>query len=242
MIDGQRVTALVPARAGSKGIADKNLQPLAGVSLVRWATDLARSLPEIDRCVVSTDGEEIAAEGARGGAAVHRRPPELSSDTSLVIDTVRAVLDEERAAGHPADILVLLEPTSPFRVAEDVRGCLRGLLEGADSAATFTEAHLHPQRAFRIEDGTVRPYLDGAVPWLPRQQLTPPAYESAGAVYAFWVDRLPAEGVAVLFGTVHPVLIPRARTLDIDDPLDLELADVLLRRGAVPGIDGPPAP
>jgi CMP-N,N'-diacetyllegionaminic acid synthase len=240
MLNDHRVLALVPARAGSKGLVGKNLRQLAGRSILQWSIDLALAAPEIDRCVVSTDGPDIAAEARRCGASVHERPAHLAGDSSLVVETVREVLSSERAAGIPPDILLLLEPTAPFRIHSDIVGCLQGLLDGADSAATFTEAALHPKRAFRLDEGRVRPYLEDVIPWAPRQELTPPAYQSAGAVYALWADRLPPEGAAVLFGRVHPVLIPRARCLDIDDALDLELADALLRRGVIPDVGEPP--
>jgi CMP-N,N'-diacetyllegionaminic acid synthase len=224
-----QVVAIVPARAGSKGIPRKNLQVLAGRSLLQWTVDLALSMSEIDRCIVSTDGTEIAQEARRLGAEVHHRPPSLAEDDSLVIDAIRSVL-AEFCIEKTNSICVLLEPTSPFRVSDDITRCLDGLRQGAQSAATFSSASLHPQRAFSIDSSDAQPYIDGAVPWRPRQRLMPPAYQLTGHVYAFWRDALPPSGDAVLFGRIHPVIVPLERTVDIDEPHDLELADVLLRR------------
>lgn len=221
-----RVVALVPARAGSKGIVQKNLRRVGDRSLLQWAIATAAGVSEIDRCVVSTDGAEIAEQARLAGADVHPRPADLSSDRSPVLDTVRDVI---RWLGEGYHQMVLLEPTSPFRRPEDVRRCLRALAEGADSAATFTEASLHPHRAFRLDGDTPRPFLDGAVPWRPRQSLTPPAYQLTGGAYAFRTDRLPEDAASVLFGNIAAVVVPRSTAIDIDDATDLELANALLR-------------
>ena len=242
MFDGNRVVALVPARAGSKGIPGKNLRALAGRSLLGWSIDLALSVGEIDDCVVSTDGAQLASEAQRLGARVHRRSAELATDDSLVIDAIRDFLDAERRAGSPVAILVLLEPTSPFRTVGDVRGCLDALRGGADSVATFAPAEPHPNRLFRIDEDMAVPFIDGAVPWEPRQRQHPRAFQLTGGVYAFWVARLPSSGRAILFGDVRPVVVPRSRCIDLDEPLDLEVADVLLRRGAIPDVELPDAP
>jgi len=232
MIAATRVIALVPARAGSKGIPRKNLQLLGDRSLLRWAVDFAIEAPDIDACVVSTDGAEIADEALRLGARVRKRPPYLADDRALVIDTIRDVV-ADRAMGLRGAICVLLEPTSPFRRHDDLVECLQALVAGADSAATFSEAELHPHRAFRIESARAVPYIDGAVPWRPRQSLTPPAYQLTGALYAFWVDRLPRDGVSVLFGDIYAAAVPRGNSIDIDDVHDLEMANAVLRRNRV---------
>ena len=228
MVTEQQVIAIVPARAGSKGIPHKNLQPLAGRTLLQWTVDLAMSMPEFDRCIVSTDGAAIAREARRLGATVHDRPLRLATDTALVIDTVRDVLATDLAL-H-ATVVVLLQPTSPLRSIDDVRGCLRGLADGADSAATVTHASSHPDLAIRLEDGVVRPYHGDALPWAPRQRL-PDAFQLTGSVYAARAAKMPAATRSMLFGRVHPVIVPRERSIDIDEPCELMMAAALLRQG-----------
>ncbi len=232
---GVRVAALIPARAGSKGIRDKNLAEVGGRSLLRWAVDLALAMPEIDRCIVSTDGREIASEAARLGAEVHPRPAELAGDDAMVMDTILEVRRWHKAVGQGCEQFVLLQPTSPFRAPESVRRCLAALSEGSDSAATFAPARLHPHRAFRLEGDEPRPYLEGAVPWLPRQELRPPAYELTGGVYALWVERLPANSPSLLFGRSTAVRT-EGPLIDIDDHHDLEMANALVGLGTVPGL------
>jgi N-acylneuraminate cytidylyltransferase len=233
MIGQQRVVALITARAGSKGVPNKNLRPLGGRPLVQWPIENALATPEVDRVIVSTDGEAIAEASRRAGAEVSMRPAPLASDSALSADVVRHHVRELRAAGETARYMVLLQPTTPFRLSRDITACLQAIEhEGLDSVATFTEADLHPHRAWTIQDGRPQSFIAGAVPWLPRQALTP-AWQLNGSVYAFVMDALPATGPAVLFGRAGGVLMSKRRSLDIDDELDFVIADALLARGVL---------
>jgi len=233
MIDGQRVLALIPARGGSKTVPRKNLHNLGGKPLLAWPIEVALATRAIDRVVVSTDDDEIAATAKKYGAEVDARPEHLAGDTAVVADLIRELRGRLRAAGESARYLVLLEPTSPFRTAEDVELCLRRLREEAlDSIATFCEASTNPFRAWRIEGGRPYTFIRGAVPWRPRQQL-PPAYQLTGAVYAFDLDKLPEDSPSILFGRMGAVLIDRSRSVDIDDETDFQIAEAILRSAAL---------
>ena len=230
MIGDGRVVALVPARAGSRGIPQKNLRQVGGVSLLERAISIGLDCPEVDRVVVSTDGEDIAAAATSAGAEVIDRPDELSGDDVIVADVVRHVLDELRRGGETARYMVLLEPTAPLRTVDDVSLCVKRLHEeGLDSVATFTNATLNPCRAWKIgADGRPELFLGDSVPWLPRQRL-PEAYQLTGHVYAFVLDKLGDE-TGLLFGETGSVIVDRHRLVDIDDEIELEIADALIRR------------
>jgi CMP-N-acetylneuraminic acid synthetase len=232
LIGSLPVVALIPARGGSKTVPRKNLRLLGGRPLLAWPIETATTTPEIDRVFVSTDDAEIAAVARSHGAEVHERPRELAGDASLVIDTVRHLQSELRAAGRPAAIMVLLEATSPFRTVQMVSNCVRRLAdEQLDSIATFSPASINPERTWRVENGIPRPFIDGAVPWRPRQQLTP-AYQLNGAVYAFRVDRLPAEGPSILFGRMGAEVVSSDDVIDIDDERDFVIANAILESGS----------
>lgn len=229
MIDGQRVIALTPARGGSKSVPYKNLHPLGGKPLLAWPVECARQTPEIDRVIVSTDDERIAAAATGLGAEVYRRPADLASDTALVADTIRHLWQTLRAEGETAQILVLLEATSPLRTPELVGRCLRRLVsENLDSVATFNDAAINPERTWRLQGHTPVPFIPGAVPWKPRQQLTP-AYQLNGAVYAFYPDRLPPGVPNILFGKMGAEVVPSESVIDIDTLQDFEVANALLK-------------
>lgn len=235
MIDGKRVIAVVPARGGSRSIPLKSIAPLAGRPLIGWSIDLARSMPEIDRVIVSTDSERIARVAREHGAEVYERPARLATDSALVADALRHLAARLRREQEPAELMVLLQATSPLRSAEDVRACLAPLAAGeCDSVATFCQAALNPHQAWLLLDGRPQPFLDGARSWQPRQSI-PAAYQLTGAVYGFYLDRLPAEGPGLLFGRQRAVVVPRERSLDIDEEIDLIFAEALLREpGSAP--------
>ena len=223
-----RTVALIPARGGSTSVSDKNIRPLGGKPLVAWSIEVALAVDPIDDVVVSTDDGTIAEVARQHGGNVADRPAELATDDALVIDAIRYHLAEWQKEQNPADVIVLLEPTCPLRRPSDVAACLRRLAEeDLDSVATFTDAALNPHRAWRIDEGHPDPFIEGAVPWRPRQEL-PEAYQLNGGAYAFFADRLPDDSVAPLFGRTGAVYMPKERSVDIDSKVDLKLANVLV--------------
>ena len=235
MIDGERVIAVIPARGGSKAVPHKNIVPLGGKPLIVWSIEVARSVEFIDRIIVSTDDEAIAAVAREHGAEVYRRPPYLATDTALVIDALRHLIETLRADGEAGRVLVLLEPTCPFRSRADVIACIEQLVrEGKDSVATFKPADLNPHRAWVITDGQPGFFIPGVNPWLPRQQL-PEAYQLNGAVYCFRIDRLAATEQGLLFGQAGAVVMPPERSVDINTLADFLMAETILANGGPRG-------
>lgn len=229
MIKGKRVIAVIPARAGSKSIPNKNVREIAGKPLISWSIKIAQASKYIDRVIVSTDGEIIGKIAQKNGAEVIDRPESLAGDNSLVIDSIRDIIKKIRVAGENAEYMLLLEPTSPLRTVEDVDGVIELISSGKyDSVATFRDAELNPHRAWKIENGYVKVFVDGAIPWLPRQQ-QPEAWQLNGAVYAFDIDKLPEEGVSLLFGRIGAVTMPVDRSLDIDNIVQFSIAEALLK-------------
>lgn len=230
MIDGKRVIAVVPARGGSKSIPGKNIRLLADKPLIAWAITTATETEAIDRVIVSTDDDRIASVSKEYGAEIYHRAPHLTTDEALVIDALRDLASTLRREGETAEIMILLEATSPLRSPEDIRVCLEMLVhDGLDSVATFHEAELNPHRAWKIEGGRPDVFIPGAVPWLPRQKL-PMAYQLNGAVYAFRIDGLRGDTPSLLFGKSGAVILPKNRAYDIDDEMDFLIAENLLRR------------
>ncbi len=230
MMNDQHVVAFIPARGGSTSVPRKNVRPMGGKPLLAWSIDVAQAVGAIDRVVVSTDDETIAEVAGEYGAECAERPDELATDEALVIDAVRHHLAVWKQEERASDVLVLLEPTCPLRKTEDVKACLRCLSTGeVDSVATFTDAALNPHRTWRVEDGQPESFVDGAVPWQPRQKL-PDAYQLNGGVYAFFADRLPEDSVAPLFGRTAAVYMPEERSVDIDSMVDLQLANLLAEK------------
>lgn len=229
MLEAKRVVAVVPARGGSKKVPGKNIRPLGGRPLLSWSVGVARQVTEIDRVIVSTDDDAIGRVAREAGAEVYSRPAHLATDNALVIDALRDLVSTLSGEGESADVMVLLEPTCPLRSPADVRAALHLLAgEGLDSVATFTEACLNPHRAWRIDANRPTVFIPGAVPWLPRQS-QPEAYQLNGAVYAFRKSVLQGPTMALLAGRMGAVMMPKDRSVDIDDEIDFATAELLLK-------------
>lgn len=234
VIHNRRVVALIPARGGSKSIPLKNIKIMNGKPLIAWTIEAALNTQEIDRVIVSTDHAGIAAAAEQFGAEFMMRPDRLSQDDSLPIDVIRYCMAQLKAEGENADLIVYLEPTCPLRGPNDISDCLTMLADPANrlsSVATFKEADLHPYRAWK-RNGAGEPcmFIDGAVPWLPRQQL-PYAMQLNGAVYAFTLDSISGSSISVLSDRCGSVLMPKNRSVDIDDEIDFLFAELLMKRG-----------
>jgi CMP-N,N'-diacetyllegionaminic acid synthase len=233
MLKGKRVIAVIPARGGSKSVPGKNIRPLGGRPLLAWSIEVAQQVSEIDRIIVSTDDAEIAAVGRKYGAEIQPRPLHLATDEALVIDALKDLLQRLKAEGETPEWVILLEPTCPLRTADDVRACLTLVAQGDhDSVATFKDADLNPHRAWRLVDGVPEVFIEGAVPWLPRQKL-PKAYQLNGAVYVFRASLLAGETQSLLVGKLGAVVMPRDRSQDIDDSVDFIITEALLNKSTL---------
>jgi N-acylneuraminate cytidylyltransferase len=228
----ERVIVVIPARGGSKGVPRKNVRDLAGKPAIAWAIELAKSMPEVARVIVSTDDDEIATVSRAAGAEVYIRPAHLATDTAMVVDALRDLQERLRGEGETARCYVLLESTAPLRTVEDVRRCIGLLLEPGsnfDCVTTFHEAAPNPLRSWRIEEGVAGKFFPEAMDGVPRQRL-PTAYYLNGNAYCFWMDRVPLEARTILNGRVGAVIVPHERGFEIDEPIDFEIADFLMSR------------
>ena len=211
------VLGLIPARGGSKGIPRKNLASVAGKPLLAWTVGAARASRELTRVVVSTDDDEIAAAA---GVDVLRRPGELAADETPMLDVIRHAIDE-----LAPDVLVLLQPTSPLRRAEHVDAAVRLLIEsGADSVVSVVEVphRYRPEALMDVVDARIVPRGEARA-----RQAKELVYARNGpAVLALRAGRLGADLYA---GDCRPFLMAERDSLDVDEPFDLELAELLLR-------------
>jgi len=215
------IAALIPARGGSRALPWKNLAKVGGRSLVQRAIETARAVPEIEEIVVSSEAEEILDHAGDCGATPLRRPEELARDAAPMRDVVRHFLDEYPESGT----LVLLQPTSPLRRPEDVSRCLDALA-AAPSAVTLAPVEHPIEWFFRISDeGLVDPVF-GRNRVVARRQDSDAVYVLNGAVFAARCDHLRRGGWFTDEGTVG-IVMPRARSIDVDDSLDLAVVRLI---------------
>ncbi|WP_416396069.1 MULTISPECIES: cytidylyltransferase domain-containing protein [unclassified Curtobacterium] len=221
------VVAVVPARAGSKGIPGKNLRQVAGRSLVRRAVEAALASPTIDAVVVSTDGDAIAAEAASAGARVVRRPPELAGDEASSESAVLHVLDELAAAGEEPEVVVFVQATSPFIDPADLDAAVTRVRDG-HADAVFAAA---PSHAFlwRVDDDGTARAVNHEQAVRPRRQDRAPEFRETGAFYVFRATGF-REHRHRFHGRVELVVVDGAGAIDVDEPADLALASALATR------------
>ncbi|QHW32613.1 acylneuraminate cytidylyltransferase family protein [Paenibacillus rhizovicinus] len=213
MIGNKKVLAVIPARGGSKGLPRKNIRELAGKPLIAWTLEAAAASQYIDRCIVSTDDEEIAAVARQwGGDVPFLRPAHLAQDDTPGIAPVLHALDS--CSGY--DYVVLLQPTSPLRTSGDIDGCLDKLRESdTPSCVSVTTVDKSPLWMYTLGDrDSMVPLLDTNTRAATRQQL-PVFYMLNGAVYATECDWLRKQGLFINDETVAYVM-PRERSQDID--------------------------
>lgn len=231
---GRTVLAVVPARGGSKGIPRKNLCKLGGLSLIAHAARTTRSLGWIDQAVLTTDDEEMAEEGRRHGLEVpFMRPEELATDDARPNEMWRhAWTESEKHFGAGFDVSLLLQPTTALRRPEEVERTAATLIEGGHAAAATVcavPADFLPQRILRLGgDGLLSFYLPEG-PEVTRRQDAPPLYYRDGTCYAR-TRRSLIEEARDVEEDCAAVVIDRF-VVNIDEPIDLELAEFVLGRG-----------
>jgi CMP-N,N'-diacetyllegionaminic acid synthase len=239
MIANIHILAVVPARGGSKGIPDKNMQALGGHSLIARAGLVLQECPSVDRAIISTDSPRYANEGRSNGLEVlFLRPPELSTDTAGAVDTViHAVNTAERHYQESFGIVLIIEPTSPLRRPEDIEGALKLLVDsGADSVVTVSrlDTKFHPQKVLKIERGCLGFYDPVGSAVRTRQTLAPLYYRN-GACYALTRSCLLKKRV-IFSANTAPYVIERLM-VNIDEPLELEIARYFVENPSSSGPD-----
>ena len=228
------VLGIIPARGGSKGVPRKNIRTVAGRPLIAYTIDAVKASKRLARFVVSTDDEEIATVARSHGCEVLHRPAELAADDTPMLPVVRHALEAVEADERKRfDYAIILQPTVPLRTGDDIDRALALLVEtGADSVISVYQVFdHHPARMYRLVDGRLVSYAPEP-PDRPRQDL-PPVYHRNGAIYAFRRELIEETGTFMGPDT-RPLIMPRERSINIDDELDLLLADLMLsrRRGA----------
>ncbi|TCP57851.1 N-acylneuraminate cytidylyltransferase [Tumebacillus sp. BK434] len=226
MIGAKRVLAVIPARGGSKGVPRKNIRELAGKPLLAWSIEAARQSKYIDRVILSSDDPEIIETAQAWGCEVpFIRPAELAADDTPGIDPILHALSQ--VPGY--DYVILLQPTSPLRTAEDIDACVEQLLRAAaPCCVTVTEPAKSPYWMYTLQaNNAMQPLIQQEL--VTRRQDLPKAFALNGAVYvaeAEWLKRTKS------FLTEETVahIMPSDRSFDIDTELDLFLAEALLKQ------------
>ena len=222
-----KIVAIIPARGGSKGIPRKNVKELCEKPLIAYIIETALKVKELDRVIVSTEDEEIAEVAKEYSAEVpFMRPEELTRDETPTLPVLQhAVKYLEDKENYKPDIVVLLYATSPLLKHERVSEAIKLLrARGFDSVLSVVEDRGH----YWVEKDDSCERLHPKV--LKNRQFTKPLLKENGAIYLCKRDLLMKENTMV-GGKIGFLKMQKDETIDIDDLLDFEIAEFLMKRG-----------
>ena len=227
--------ACIFARAGSKGIPNKNIQQFSGKPLISWTIELALNVTQINEVFVSTDSEEIAEIARMAGATIpFIRPSELATDTSPEWHSwqhfIKFLADKD---GRLPEAFLSLPATSPLRSINDVENCLNEFKKGrADFVVGITPSQRNPyfNMVKKGEDNQVNLVIQ-QVEKYSRRQDTPEIFDLTTVCYVGKPSTILTKN-SIFEGKVAGVEIPRERAIDIDTELDFQIAEFLFKSKA----------
>lgn len=228
MKNKKSILAIIPARAGSKGIKDKNIIDLNGKPLIAYSIESGLKSKYIDKVVVSTDGEEIARVAREYGAEVpFMRPEYLASDTSKTIDSVIHCIEELKRQGEEYDYVVLLQPTQPLRQSWHIDEAIELIIKKDEEAlVSVSKVKDHPILMRTVdENGYTINLLEGTS--TKRRQEFPNFYKVNGAIYINKINKNLNSDTS-LNDNKLAYIMDEKYDVDIDEMLDLHIAELLL--------------
>jgi CMP-N-acetylneuraminic acid synthetase len=225
------IFALIPARGGSKGVARKNIRPLADKPLIGWTIETAIESGCFHRVIVSTEDGEIAAVARHFGAETpFMRPAKLAHDSTPGMEVILHAIEwlGQNENDH-SDCLMLLQPTSPLRSTEDICRAIDLMhAKDADAILSVTPVHHHPYWTKTITpDGRLADFMTTDRLHITRQTL-PPVYALNGAIYLARC-RVLLEQRTFDTKRAFAYVMPPERSLDIDTPWDFRLAELIIK-------------
>jgi len=227
-----RVLGIVPARRGSKRIIGKNMRRLGGKPLVGWAIELGLAAKSLHRLVVNSDDPDVLQLAQKyPGCIPLERPSELATDLAKPIEYVQQSLCALLEQGEPHfDAVVLLQPTSPFTLGSDVDATVELLLSsGAESAVSVVKLDhaIHPAKLKTLAGNRLLPYLEQERGRMAAHEL-PEVYVRNCAVYATRRDVI--ERGVIIGDDCRAYVMPRERSIDINEEVDFLFAEFLLQQ------------
>ena len=222
---------IIPARGGSKGIPRKNIKDFAGKPLICYSIEAARALSDDEHIIVSTDDEEIADVARSTGLKVeYMRPSHLATDTAGSREVMIDAMDWAERKGVDFDMIVLLQPTSPLRNADDIRGCIELYSDEIDMVVSVVEAQSNPYyNCFETSPETGYLHISKGDGLYTRRQDVPKAWEYNGAVYVINPKSLRDMPMGK-FPRRIPYEMPRSRSVDLDTPTDWIIAEMIYKQ------------
>ena len=244
------IVALIPARAGSKRVPDKNIRPLAGHPLIAYTISSALQSQVFSAVIVSTDSQLYGDIAAHYGAEMpHLRPSELAGDLSPDIEWVEYTLRRLQENGRDYDCFSILRPTSPFRLPETIKRAWQAFLagEGTDSLRAVEKCKQHPGKMWVVRGNRMVPLLPltpSEQPWHSSQyQSLPEVYAQNASLEIAW-SRVVFESRTIAGNVLMPFFTKDYEGFDVNSAYDWNLAEHLIDSGqaGLPSIPQSPYP
>lgn len=226
----KRILAIIPARAGSKRIPDKNILPIAGKPLIAWTIEAARKSKYLDRIIVSTDDQKIKKISEEYGAEVpFIRPHHLATDEAGSVDVIKHAISTIKGQ---FSYIVLLQPTSPLRTAEDIDKAIEMLDINTKAVVSVCETSHSPLWCNTLPDDlSMADFMKPEVAGIRSQDL-PKYYRLNGALYVAETDYFYQNNS--FFGkNTKAFIMPPARSVDVDESIDLAFAEFILSKNKI---------
>jgi N-acylneuraminate cytidylyltransferase len=226
MIDDKSILAVIPARGGSKGVPRKNIRLVAGRPLIAWTIEEAKKSRYIDRLILSSDDAEIISVARQLNCeAPFVRPAELAQDH---VTGIAPIIHAIEAIPEQYNYIVVLQPTSPLRVAEDIDRCIEEcVIRNEPACVTVTIPDKSPYWMYFLDkSGKLNPVIEQKSTILLRQQLKN-VYVLNGAVFVAEVKWFLQNQKFISDETIGCVM-PKTRSIDIDTEFDLKICELML--------------
>ncbi len=230
MYKGKTFLAIIPARGGSKGIANKNIKQLLGKPLIAYTIETALKSNVFDKVLVSTDSKEIAEIAKFYGANVpFLRPSELATDTANSMDVIVHAINFLKNNGENFDYTMKLQPTSPLRTVDDIVKAIDIIIDkNANSVISVSEAFTSPLWMNTLpKDLSMENFLDRTVRFKNRQEL-PKYYKLNGSIFLAKTNALLTSKDWFMKKSYALITDPKY-SVDIDSIIDFKLAEILIR-------------
>jgi N-acylneuraminate cytidylyltransferase len=243
-----RAVALIPARAGSKRVRNKNIRPLGGHPMLAYSIRAAIDSGVFDAVICATDSEQYADVARHYGAEVpFMRSAEISGDKSPDIEWVVWMLKTLKESGRDFEIFSILRPTNPFRQPETIRRAWSLFIEdpGADSLRAIGKCKQHPGKMWVVRGKRMHPLLpfsNGTTPWHSSQYAALPEIHVQNASLEIAWSRVPLEQDSIAGEAIIPFISQGLEGFDINDSDDWWMAERLLatQEATLPAISLPP--
>jgi N-acylneuraminate cytidylyltransferase len=225
MSEKGRVLAVIPARAGSKGLPGKNHLVLSGKPLIQWTIEAALQTSGIDQVIVSSDDDVVINLAHSLGVSAHRRAAALSGDTAQA----SAVIADALARFPGFQTLVYLQPTSPLRASVHIEEALQRFNSSLKvPVISVTKVTQPPEWMYTLDaDGQMVPYLLSEEL---RRQDTKTKYIPNGAIYIADINSLSENGYVFAKSSPQPYVMDSRTSVDIDDKFDFDLAEWIIEQ------------